>query len=170
MRKLSTSGAPAPTPAAFRGVMGRFATGVAVMTTVHDGVPHGMTANAITSVSLEPLLVLVSVERSTVMAERVVEAGVFALSFLTTSQTELSNRFADPARPIGQEQFADLATFRGATGSPLLEDTLGWIDCEVWAVYDGGDHLLVIGEVVALAEGDADAPLLYYRGAYRELE
>ena len=164
------TGAKAPTPSDFRGVMGRFATGVAVMTTVDDGVPHGMTANAITSVSLEPLLVLVSVERTAIMADLVVSSGVFALSFLTREQRTLSDRFADPDRPQGASQFAGVETFEAATGSPLLDGSLAWLDCEVWAVHDGGDHLLVLGEVVAVAPGTDEEPLVYYRGGYQGLD
>jgi flavin reductase len=169
VRELSTTGAAAPTPDGFRGVMGRFATGVSIMTTRHEGTPHGMTANAVTSVSLEPLLVLVSVERTTVMAEQVTAAGAFALSFLAADQGEISDRFADPERPLGAAQFEGLELGEAVTGSPILQHGLGWLDCRVYAIHDGGDHLLVLGEVVDLAEGDADAPLLYYRGGYHEL-
>jgi flavin reductase len=169
VRERSSSGATAPTPADFRAVMGRFATGVALMTTVRDEVPHGMTANAVTSVSLDPMLVLVSVERRTVMAEQVIEAGVFALSFLSGDQEHLSNRFADPQRPLGHAQFAGVETFEVETGCPLLTHGIGWLDCTVWAVHDGGDHILVLGEVVALGAGDTEGPLVFYRGAYRGL-
>lgn len=164
----STTGA-APTATAFRGMMSRFATGVTVMTTVRDGTPHGMTANAVTSVSLDPLLVLVSVERRTVMAEQVTASGVFALSFLAADQRAVSDRFADPERSLGAEQFSDLGHVAAGTGSPVLPEGLGWLDCRVWAIYDGGDHLLVVGEVLALEEGPQDRPLLYYRGGYRDL-
>jgi flavin reductase len=169
LRELSTPGVAAPTPESFRGVMGRFATGVSVMTTVLDGSPHGMTANAVTSVSLEPLLVMVSVERRTVMAERVVASGVFALSFLAAGQEELSNRFADSGRPLDERQFAGVETVEAVTGSPVLATGLGWLDCEVWAVHDGGDHLLVLGEVLALSEGAEEDPLVFFRGGYRGL-
>lgn len=169
MRELSGSGATAPTSAGFRGVMGRFATGVTVMTTRHRSTPHGMTANAVTSVSLDPLLVLVSVERRTVMAEQVTAAGAFGLSFLTADQHGLSDRFADPGRPLGAAQFEDLDAFDGETGVPILRGGLGWVECRVWDVHDGGDHLLVLGEVVALAEGERDDPLVFYRGGYHRL-
>lgn len=168
MRELAT-GAAAPTGSAYRAVMGRFATGVSIMTTVNEGTPHGMTANAVTSVSLDPLLVLVSVERRTVMAEQVVASGVFALSFLSASQRELSDRFANPQRPLGDEQFAGVELDEAVTGAPVLPGGLGWLDCRVWDVHDGGDHLLVLGEVVGLGQGADDEPLIYYRGAYREL-
>lgn len=149
--------------------MGRFATGVSLMTTVLDGSPHGMTANAVTSISLEPLLVMVSVERRTVMAERVAASGVFALSFLAAGQRELSDRFADSDRPLDERQFAGVETREAVTGAPVLAEGLGWLDCGVWAVHDGGDHLLVLGEVLALSEGVDVDPLVFYRGGYRGL-
>ena len=158
-----------PTETAFRGVMGRFATGVTVMTARADGVPHGMTANAVSSVSLDPTLVLVCVDRGTVMAERVGRAGTFALSLLAADQAELSNRFADPDRPDGDPQFAGVEIITAATGAPILEDALAWLDCRVWATYDGGDHVIVVGEVVDLAETSEASPLVYYSGGYHRL-
>jgi flavin reductase len=156
--------------ATFRAVLGRFATGVGVMTTSRDGIPHAMTANAVSSVSLDPPLVLVCVERSAVMAEEVVASGVFALSFLGADAAALSNRFAHPDRPMGDEQFDGVATRVEVTGSPVLEGGVGWLDCRVWNTYDGGDHLIVVGEVVALGVGPDDDPLLYYRSGYGQLK
>lgn len=155
-----------PDDHAFRAVMARFATGVSVMTSVLDGQPHGMTANALASVSLDPLLVLVCVERGTVMERYVEDGGVFALSFLSAEQAHLSNTFANHARPRGAAQFAGVATTTAATGSPLIQGSLGWVDCRVWSITDGGDHVIVVGEVVALSSGVADDPLLYYRSSY----
>lgn len=160
---------PQPTEAAFREVMGRFATGVTVMTVRAGGVPHGMTANAVSSVSLEPRLVLVCVERSTVMADRVIAAEAFALNILAADQTEISNRFADGDRPDGDPQFEGLATTTAVTDAPVLTDALAWLDCRVWATYDGGDHLIVVGEVVGVGEVRAAAPLVYYGSRYRAL-
>jgi flavin reductase len=158
--------------AAFRAVLGRFATGVGVMTTVRDGIPHAMTANAVSSVSLDPPLVLVCVERTAVMAGEVAASGVFALSFLAADQAHLSDRFSDPDRPQGAAQFDGVeveAAATGVTGAPILAGALGWLDCRVWASYDGGDHDIVVGEVVALEVGSADDPLLYYRSGYGRL-
>jgi len=152
-------------PTTFRAVMGSFLTGVSVMTTHVDGVPHGMTASAIASVSLEPPLVLVCVERTTLMADRVQEAGVFALSFLAGDQAELSNRFAVGDREEGESEFAGVATRTAMTGARLLEGATGTLDCRVYSIADGGDHLVVIGEVVG-ADVGSDAPLAYYRGGY----
>jgi flavin reductase len=155
-----------PDPDRFRAVLGRFATGVSLMTTVVDGVPHGMTANAVSSVSLDPALVLVCVERGAVMATEVVRGGVFALSFLTTEQEELSPLFADPERPEGVIQFAEVDVTSAVTGAPIVDGALAWVDCRVWATYDGGDHLIVVGEVLDLDVGEPAEPLLYYRSGY----
>lgn len=153
-------------PDTFRGAMSRFVTGVTVMTTVIDGTPHGMTANAVASVSLDPVLILVCVERGTVMEHAVASSGVFALSVLAGDQEELSVHFADPGRPGGRSMFAVAPYDIGVTGSPLLRDALGWLECRVWAVHDGGDHQIVVGEVVGIDVGrDADA-LVYFRSDY----
>ena len=151
----------------FRAVVGRFATGVTVMTTrTPDGAPHGMTANAVSSVSLDPLLVLVCVERGTVMSRLVAEAGHFALSILAGDQRHLSDHFADPERPQGDAMFAEVGTSDAVTGAPLLAGATGWIDCTVWATYAGGDHEIVVGEVQALALGDPEEALVYHRSGY----
>lgn len=152
-------------PARFRAAMGRFATGVSIMTTVVDDVYHGMTASAVSSVSLDPPLVLVCVARDALMATRVREADAFALSFLAADQTGTSDWFADPRRPKGVEEFASIDTRIEVTGSPVLPGNVAWVDCRVFSISDGGDHLVVLGEVVAAGAGDRP-PLLYYRGAY----
>lgn len=156
-------------PDRFRHVLGGFATGVSVMTTRVEGVPHGMTANAVSSVSLAPALVLVCVAREAWMASQVEAAGAFALSFLAADQRWLSDHFADPGRPSGEGSFAAVATRDEVTGSPVLDGNVGWVDCRVWSIVDGGDHLIVVGEVLGLG-ADADPPLLYHRGAYGRFE
>jgi flavin reductase len=152
--------------ARFRAVLGRFATGVTVMTSLADDDVHGMTANAVSSVSLDPPLVLVCVDRTAIMADVVGRGGRFGLSILHRGQRALSDRFADPTRPPGLEQFDGVATHTRVTGAPLLDDALGWLDCRVWASYDGGDHVIVVGEVVDLDVGPQDDPLLYFRSGY----
>ena len=164
---MSQSPRPEPPSADdFRGVMSRFATGVTVMTCHHDGEPHGMTANAVSSVSLDPLLVLVCVERDTEMRRLVRATRAFALSILPASAQDVSNHFANGDRPSGADQFTDVASSTAVTGSPVLDVAVGWIDCRVRDIHDGGDHDIVVGEVLACALGP-DAPALgYYRSAY----
>lgn len=158
-----------PTPRAFRDVMGRFATGVSVMTTVHEGAIHGMTASAVAAVSLEPLLALVCVERETNMRVLLGSSGVFALSFLHEDDEGIAVHFADPYRPLGEEQFAAIDHHRAVTGAPVLDGAIGYVDCELWDRHDGGDHEIVVGEVVGLGLRDPPDPLLFFRGAYRSL-
>jgi flavin reductase (DIM6/NTAB) family NADH-FMN oxidoreductase RutF len=156
---------PAVDRAAFRAALGSFPTGVAVMTSEVDGVPHGMTANAVSSVSLDPPMVLVCVDRTAHMAAVVERAGRFALSILAADQAELSTRFADPARGLGAREFEGLTVERGTTHVPLLPGAVAHIECEVGRIVPAGDHLVVLGDVVAL-DSTADAPLAYLRGRY----
>lgn len=154
----------------FRAVFGRLATGVMVLTTAHDGAPHGMTVNAVTSVSLDPFLVLVCVEHDTVMEDLIERSGRFALSILPRDQERLSIHFADPGRPPGQAQFEDVAIRTATTGAPILECSLAWADCRLWASYEGGDHAIVVGEIVDLDLAVDAPPLVYYRSGYHSLD
>ena len=158
-----------PSEARFRDVLGRFVTGVTVMTTDVAGRPHAMTASSVASVSVDPPLVLVCVDRDATMADEVVEAGAFALSFLAADQAELSLAFADPSRPNGPEQFDGIETHRARTGAPILAGAAGWVDATVWRIHDGGDHLIVVGEVTDLGHDDDVDPLVYHRGDYFHL-
>lgn len=154
---------------AFRSVMARFATGVTVMTTVDAaGEPSGMTANAVTSVSLDPLQVLVCVGRRTDMANRVRSGRRFALSMLPADGASVSDHFADPDRSRGWGAFGDVAVTTASTGCPILASAIGWVDCTVAAIHDGGDHLIVVGAVVAAGtNGDEDALGYFKRGYVR---
>jgi flavin reductase (DIM6/NTAB) family NADH-FMN oxidoreductase RutF len=157
-----------PTSAEYRATVGLFATGITVVTANAVGIEHGMTLNAFASVSLDPLLVLVCVERDAVMHKVLEEAGSFALSVLAGDQEPIARYFADSGRPAGAAQFADLSyRIGGATGAPLLDGALGWIECELERTYDGGDHSIFLGRVVAVARGQVRQPLLYFGGAYR---
>ena len=155
-----------PPDEAFRTVISRFASGVTVVTTLIDGEPHGMTASAVSSLSLDPLLVLVCVERDTALCELTPDGDVFALSILTARQVDVSDRFADPDRPAGDAQFAGIETRPATTGAPILSDVLAWVDCRVWANYDGGDHTILVGEVVDMGLGAQEDPLIHFRGSY----
>lgn len=152
--------------AEFRRVLGHFPTGVSVVAAAEpDGRPRGLTANALASVSLDPPLVLVCVEREADTHDVIEAAGAFAISVLREDGESLARRFA--TYPT-DDKFEGVAYREEATGAPVLEDALAWADCRVWASYDGGDHTIFVGEVVA---GDAagGAPLLYHRGGYGRL-
>ena len=153
----------------FRDTVGRFATGITIVTTEVDGLVHGMTANAFSSVSLDPLLVLVCVDRKARCHGQLVATERFGINILASDQEDVSNTFArakDPAADFGPVAFE-----RGEHGTPLLSESLARFECRRWATYDGGDHDIFVGEVlggeIQRTEGD---PLIYYAGAYRQLE
>jgi len=146
-----------------RKIMGSFATGVTVVTTDSEP-PTGLTANSVTSLSLDPPLILFAVDKKAGSLAAFNETRRFAVSILTTEQQDISNRFATP----GPKDFSDLSIKTAETGAPILADALAWADCRVVDVLPGGDHDIFIGEVVA---GDVNVgdPLLYYAGKYREI-
>ena len=150
----------------YRDLVGRFATGVTVVTVNDAGTYRAMTANSFTSVSLDPLLVLICVTRDASMHEPIHETGTFAVNLLSANQRHVSELFArrgELTEPMGGVPF-----HLGGTGSPLISGALGWFECEVWREYDGGDHTIFIGRVVdmALAVPEQE-PLLFFAGRYR---
>ena len=154
----------------FRDVIGRFATGVTVVTTTDGDSAVGMTANAVSSVSLDPFLVLVCVEKSASAHGHLNDADGFAVNILAHGQGELSKLFASAGRGDEGDAMSGFPYQLSARGTPLLDGTLGWIDCRPWQRYDGGDHTIVVGEVRALALTQPDAdPLLFFAGGYRQL-
>jgi flavin reductase (DIM6/NTAB) family NADH-FMN oxidoreductase RutF len=159
---------PALEPRAYRDLIGRFATGVTVITTRIGDDVRAMTANSITSVSLDPLLVLVCVERRASLHDLLMKSGVFAVNILSEEQRAFSEMFARRSEldePMGGVPFT-----QGETGSPLIDGVIGWLDCEVWRTYDGGDHTIVVGRVVDMSMERPEAhPLLFFSGRYRTL-
>lgn len=158
-----------PDPTAYRHAVSRFATGVTVVSTSHDGVRYGMTVNSFTSVSLDPVLVLFCCERDSSLHDPLLASGVWGVSVLTAAQQSVSQWFATRGSR-GVDQFDSWSCRLGeVTGSPLLDDALAWFECRTWATYEGGDHTIVVGEVVELGVGDDSPPLLWDRGTYRTL-
>jgi flavin reductase (DIM6/NTAB) family NADH-FMN oxidoreductase RutF len=148
-----------------RRVMGHFATGVTVITTLRkSGELHGLTANAFTSVSLVPPLVLICVDKKAESYPCFEETRVFTVNLLASDQEAISRRFA----VSGGEKFQGIAYRDGANGAPILEGTLGYIECRVTTAVDGGDHTIYLGEVEQ-AETHEAKPLLFFRGGYREI-
>ncbi len=146
----------------FRRVMGSFASGVTIVTTLDpDGQPRGFTASGMSSVSLEPRLLLVCVNTNSSTLAAMQTRGAFAVNILSEAQQALAQRFA--ARLEGK--FGGVAWRPGETGVPLLDGSLAYAECRVYHVYEGGDHVIILGEVVAAGVGDA-VPLLYLRGRY----
>lgn len=145
----------------FRRVMGHFATGVTVVTSRdRDGVPVGLTVNALTSVSLDPLLLLVCLHREAGPHDPLLESGVFAVNILRRDQGDLAIRFASGDT---RERFHGMDVQDAPLGSPLLPEVLGWVECTVHAVHPGGDHSIVVGRVSACEAGEG-GPLLFFRG------
>ncbi|HSJ65645.1 MAG TPA: flavin reductase family protein [Gemmatimonadaceae bacterium] len=151
--------------ATFRSVLGRFASGVTIITVRDGDVDHGMTASAFCSLSLDPPLTLVCVDRSTRMHELLTVAEAYAVSLLASHQEAISRRFAEPP---DDTRFDGIGFDRGVTGAPLLHEALAHVECEVVDRHAGGDHTIIIGRVIAADAWDA-RPLLYYRGGYAEL-
>lgn len=151
---------------AFRGALGRFASGVTVVSTVEDGVDHAMTASAFTSVSLDPPLVLVCSHKTSRFHEAVLKSGTWAVSILAEEGIAASAWFAHRGRLL-EDQLQGIAYHRSGTGLALLDDSLAWLECTTIAVHDGGDHTILVGDVTGAAVRDeVDDPLLYYRSHY----
>lgn len=149
----------------FRDVLGLFASGVTVVTAVHDGEPVGLTCQSFSSVSLDPPLVLFVPSRTSRAWPLIRASGAFCVNLLGADQTGVANTMASR----GADKFAG-AGWRPSpvTGSPVLAGTLGHVDCVIHQVHEAGDHDVVIGRVVDLAAGPAASdPLLFYRGRYR---
>lgn len=149
-----------------RAAMGRFATGVTVVTAVHGETRWGMTANAFTSVSLDPPLLLVSVARTSSMFPVITEADAFAVNILADDQEHLSREFAHE----GDFDRVGVEPERAVTGAPILPSVLAYADCSKYATYDGGDHVLILGRIeeVRILRPD-DEPLVFFKGGYRAL-
>jgi flavin reductase (DIM6/NTAB) family NADH-FMN oxidoreductase RutF len=156
-------------PADYRHVVSRFATGVTVVATVADGRRHGMTVNSFTSLSLHPLLAMFACEHDAALHAPLMQAGVWAVSILAAGQQPVAAYFATRERPgPGPDQFDGWPSRPGpVTGAPLLDGCLGWLEFRTWAAYDGGDHTIVVGEVVGMQAGRDGPPLLYFRSEYR---
>jgi flavin reductase (DIM6/NTAB) family NADH-FMN oxidoreductase RutF len=155
------------TPDEFRSALGRFATGVTVITVeTATGEVHGMTASAFCSVSLRPPLVLVCIDHLAETYLHVRERGQFGVSILKEEQEALSEFFADPERNPDAGYRLGVQYRQMQSGVPVLQDALANLDCSVVDAYGAGDHSIFVGEVreVTVAEG---APLLYFRGRYR---
>ncbi len=158
-------------PEALREAMGLFPSGVTVVTTGHGEGTEGMTANAVISVSLDPLLFLVSVHKDARLNRRIKEEGYYAVNFLAADQEGLSRLFASPERSSGSSALNSLGGGYGKTGAPLAAGSLAAIECELESVYPGGDHELFLGRVVAVHAGDTrKGPLVFHEGSYPTLQ
>ena len=149
---------------AYRKALGHFTTGVTVITTATRGTVHGMTANAFCSVSLDPPLVLISIDKKAYMHEVLAQSGFYGVSVLAQNQEAYSRHFA--GQP--QENLPVLFTWR--KNCPLLEGALAQLVCSITDTHSAGDHTLYIGQVEYLSYSDEQPPLLFYSGKYKALE
>ena len=154
---------------ALRFAMGHFASSVTVVTALAHGRRHAMTATAVSAVSLEPPLILVCVSHTSRFHAAIHAAEGWAVSILSASQAGLARHFSRRGRPL-ETQFDEIEHVPApVSGAPILTDCLVWLDCRTYAIHEGGDHSIVLGELMAVsAESAAAGPLTYYRGLYHE--
>jgi 3-hydroxy-9,10-secoandrosta-1,3,5(10)-triene-9,17-dione monooxygenase reductase component len=151
----------------FRDVLGRFATGVTVVTGLLDGRPLGLTCQSFTSVSLDPPLVLFCPARTSRAWPLIQRSGHFCVNILAADQEGISRTMASR----GADKFADVVWAPSeATGSPVLAGTIGFVDATIVSVHEAGDHFVVVGRVLDLVAADDARPLLYFRGDYGTTE
>nr|WP_197287593.1 flavin reductase family protein [Streptomyces apocyni] len=156
---------PVP-PAALRDTMSRFATGVVVLTVGGDE-PHAMTANAFSSVSLDPPTVLCSIAHSAVMHSAITASGRFGVSILGAGQEQVARHFADKKRTLGAAQFDGIDWRPGEhTRAPLLSGSLAWLECELSDAHESGDHTIFIGAVLGTGHGSDEPGLLFFDGKF----
>lgn len=157
------------TPHEFRKVMGRFATGITVVTMVNPaGDYHGITVNSFTSVSLDPPLVLICLDKRSEAYRILPEVGAYCVNFLSADLEYLSNRFAG-REPENKQPFHGIPFTTGTTGAPIFKVGLGYAECKVVQTVEAGDHTIFMAEVLDIeANDDGDQnPLLYYKSQYR---
>ena len=155
-------------PRDFRNVMGRFATGVTVVTVAHDGQLRGMTANAFSSVSLSPALLLVCIDEHASIYPMFERASAFAVNILASDQAAVSQAFA--AKGERDEVMHGLPHHVAPLGSPVLDGVIAWAECRIEHRYAGGDHLIVVGHVQHLEVPRPESePLVFFAGQYRHL-
>lgn len=166
----STARASTPDAQAFRDALSSCASGVTIVTTLCDGEPHGLTVSAFCSVSAAPPRVLVCLGNDTDSKPMIERSGSFAVNVLGVAGAALGPRFAKLASHVG-DLFAGLETTRAESGSPILADSVVWLDCRVDAQYAVGDHTIFVGAVTALGRGrDASEPVVYCRRTWRRLD
>lgn len=152
-----------------RAIMRKWASGVSLVTTRHGDRIHGMTVSSFASLSLDPPLVLVSLERTTRTHQMVTESETFAVAILAADQRELSDRFAG-LTPDDMDRFEDVDYTAAASGSPIPEGCLAFMECRVTAIHDAGTHSVFIGEVLTGEVLRDGTPLLYFNQSYRQVD
>jgi 3-hydroxy-9,10-secoandrosta-1,3,5(10)-triene-9,17-dione monooxygenase reductase component len=150
----------------YRDALGRFASGIVIVTGVDDGQPHGLTCQSFVSLSLNPALVMFCPARSSTTWPRLARTGQFCVNVLARGQEALSDTFARPQA----DRFHGVPWTPGTNGTPRLTGAIAHLECSLHTTYDGGDHHIVTGRVTELALGGPTEPLVYFRSQYRSLE
>ncbi len=156
-------------PEDFKGALGSWAAGVTVVSTKLDGLAYGITVSSFSSLSIDPLLVLVSIQNSNALAAMIPQSKVFAVSILADDQQAISDAFSKSGREPALTLGADVPTLDWHTGSPIVAGAIAHLDCHLEATLPGGDHTIVIGRVVGAAFEPTKEPLIYFRRRYRSL-
>jgi flavin reductase (DIM6/NTAB) family NADH-FMN oxidoreductase RutF len=149
-------------------VLAKFASGVTVVTTADERGFHGVTISAFCSLSLDPPLVLVCIDKSIQSHDLITAAPAFAVNILSRGQTFLAEQFSGQT-PLADPRFSRVPHHLGALGLPLINDTVAWIECRAWATYDGGDHTIFVGQVQSAGIGEQDDPLIHFDRTFTEL-
>jgi 3-hydroxy-9,10-secoandrosta-1,3,5(10)-triene-9,17-dione monooxygenase reductase component len=163
IQRMTTSNkAITPDDRHFREVFGHFATGVTIVTSMDQGTPVGLAANSFTSLSLDPPLVLFCIANSSTTWPRIEASKKFAVNVLGEDHQDLCRLFAQR----GADRFEHAGWHQGVSGSPVLDDAIAYIDCEIEAQYPGGDHQIVVGRVIDLDMSQDARPLIFFKGSY----
>jgi 3-hydroxy-9,10-secoandrosta-1,3,5(10)-triene-9,17-dione monooxygenase reductase component len=157
-----SSGSDVVDAAQIRQVLGHFASGVTIITALLDGDPVGFTCQSFASLSLDPPMVTFAPSRASTTWPKIRQAGSFCVNVLSDAHSELSNAFARS----GTDKFAGVQWRSSRRGAPVLDGVVAYVDCRVWAEYDGGDHIIVAASVVDLAADSTRRPLVFHRGKY----
>ena len=155
-------------PDTFKDALASWASGVTILTTEHEGQVYGITASSFSTLSMDPLLVLVCIQNGNHLEQMVPASGKFAVSVLSSDQDAISNHFAISGRDPGPE-LDGFETFTDQTGCPILTGAIAHLDCELESVLPGGDHVIALGRVVGATSDPEKEPLLYFRRGYHGL-
>ena len=156
-------------PDTFKNALASWASGVTVLTTEHEGQVYGITASSFSTLSMDPLLVLVCIQNGNHLERMVPASGKFAVSVLASDQETISNHFAISGRDPGPD-LDGVETFTDQTGCPILSGSITHLDCELESMLPGGDHVIALGRVVGAASDAEKEPLLYFRRGYHGLD
>ncbi|NLU64214.1 flavin reductase family protein [Rhodococcus sp. HNM0563] len=149
----------------FRDVLGRFCSGIVVVTALDKGRPIGFTCQSFASLSLDPRLIMLSPGRTSTTWPSIRNIGSFCVNVLAEDQADVSARFGRP----GKDKFEGVRWVQSPGGAPLILGSLAWIDCQLWAEHDGGDHTIALGQVTNFDAATSGSPVVFFRGSYAAL-